>query len=205
MSDHDLVRAALLGDTRCAEGLLLRYEEALRQEIRAGAWQLRNSVDADDMLQAFFVRVCEKGFRALAQWHGLTDPGITSIEPYFRQIMRNLLRDEGRRRRAIPEDPDDVDDGRESAQVDQGEGPEEIAATRELRLAMAQCIATALNPRQRQVIALHLEDREHAEIAATLGVTEGNSRVLLKRALDALKRCMTARLRNADPARAVRE
>lgn len=56
---------------------------------------------------------------------------------------------------------------------------------------MGACITAhlmALPERQREVLALHdMEGADHAEVAAVLGISEGNARVLLHRARAALR------------------
>jgi RNA polymerase sigma factor (sigma-70 family) len=199
-TDQELVRAALLGHRSAVEQLFLRHEPALRRVIHAGAWQLPADMDAEDVLQSFYERVCARGLRALTTWQGLSGPPDAGIEPYFATIVRNLLVDAGRKKLARqPEEPDDGHD----EHPDPDPTPDEAGDTATRRAALAQCIASALSPQQRQVIALYLEDRPHAEIATELGISVANSRVLVNRGLAALRACMDKRLRNVRPDGAV--
>jgi RNA polymerase sigma factor (sigma-70 family) len=202
-SDQDLVRATLLGDRKAAEVLLMRHLAVLRRDAHDRDWQLPEGMDVDDALQAFFEKVCANDFRALVQWQGLDDPAGPSIAPCFRSILRNLMTDLGRTRQGEP-----LDDGFEDEVerlLDDGESPEDIASRDQWRAALALCIGTTLDARERKVIALKLADRSHEEVAAALAITVANSRVLLNRAMKRLKGCLAARLRNAGAGAAVWE
>jgi RNA polymerase sigma factor (sigma-70 family) len=205
-SDQDLVRATLLGDRKAPEALLLRHLAVLRRDAHDRDWQLPEGMDVDDALQAFFEKVCANDFRALVQWQGLDDPAGPSIAPYFRSILRNLMTDLGRQRQAEPRHdwPDDEPEPFEEIEGET-ERPDDAVASAQLRAAIAACIATTLKPTQQKVIALHLDDRPHREIAERLGLSVANSRVILNRALEALARCLKARLRNAGAGAAVWE
>lgn len=201
-SDQALVRAILLGDQTAAEALLVRHLDVLRRDARRHEWQLPDGMEVKDALQEFFLKVCAHDFRALAQWQGLTDPAEPSIAPYFRSILRNLLTDLGRTRG--PEAGED-DDEAIDALPDDGPGPDDLASRDQWRTALALCIGTTLDARERKVIALKLADHSHEEVATTLAITVANSRVLLNRATRRLKACLAARLRNAGADEAVWE
>ena len=71
-------------------------------------------------------------------------------------------------------------------------GPDQIVATDCLRVELLLGLEQ-LPLSQRQVVSLHLEEFSHAEIAETLGVTEGAVAVRLHRAKEALSRWMRTR------------
>ncbi len=72
---------------------------------------------------------------------------------------------------------------------------------RQEELAVIEACFAQLEPRHREVLQLsRLEQRSHAEIAARLGISEANSRMLLTRALTRLTTLARARLPAKDDA-----
>jgi RNA polymerase sigma-70 factor (ECF subfamily) len=194
-TDQELVRKALSGQPAAAEELLLRHTPVLLSEAREAVWRLVDGeIEAEDIMQSFYERICRNSFRALALWHGLTAPNQESIEPYFKSILSNLVFDHvrpvlARRIRELHidgEEPVDTEDP-------SGDFVDDIDHQQKLA-AMWNCIETALNDRQRRIVRLFLEGRSHADIARLLGIQEGNSRVALHRALGALQRCIESRV-----------
>jgi RNA polymerase sigma-70 factor (ECF subfamily) len=197
-TDQELVRQALSGHSRAAESLLRRYGPVLRREAETGARRLCDgSIDPDDVLQEFYLKVCRDGYRVLALWRGLTDMEQPGIEPYFKEILRNVLRDAGRRarvRRGREADADDIDLDELPGDSDCGE--DEIAVEQRLA-AVRECIESSLTEGLRDVIRLCIEGHSHAEIASMLGIEPGNVRVRLHRATEAIRRCLENNGRNA--------
>jgi len=147
-----------------------------RDAVRGFVLRLtRDEAAADDVTQETFLR---------AQRSPSPHRGEASERSWLCAIALNLVRDRYRadaRRREIPTDAEVLE-----------EVASESDAEQEVLLAeMSACVAEHMLqlPRaQYEVVALHdMGGLTHREIAALLGVTEGNSRVLLHRGRAALR------------------
>lgn len=135
---------------------------------------------ADDIVQEAMLRA----HRTTAGFSGRS-----SRQTWLAAIALNVTRDHYRRASTRLEGA--MADEKELAEIPSVEDTEHALMEHE----MGACITThmmTLPDRQREVLALHdIEGADHAEVAATLGISEGNARVLLHRARVALR----ARLR----------
>ncbi len=178
--DEELLRRATTGDPAAVEGLLVRYLPDLVAYLdrRAARW-LRQRESAADLAQS----VCREVLAHLRDGRF-----VFQGEPQFRQWLYRAavikLIERARHGGAERRDP-----GREvpgSAALDvpaDAASPSELASFEE-DLERFQVAFASLPPRAQEVISLKLAlGLSHAEVAARLGVTEGNSRVLLARAL----------------------
>lgn len=187
-SDKELVRSALNGDADSAAILLSRHLRMLRALAERNARRLGLDVSiADDLLQDLYEKISRDRFRVLVRWRGLDDPAVDSIGPYLATILRNLLVSEARHnRRLVTREFDDEG-------LHPGDGAVAEEPDDHLRRRMIQdCIDSRLTSQQREVIALFMLGSSHREIAAQLQISEGNSRVMLRRAMVALRSCMEA-------------
>lgn len=203
-TDQEIAREILAngpGANTVAGQLLLHHTAGLRRHVMARG--LPPGILLDDVLQDFYFKICRNGFRALAQWQGLTDPGVVSIFPYFCRILDNAVVDavrrQGRRREV------ELPGGELHDPEDPSPGPGHEVADRQLREALRYCLEFALSETERAVARRYVAGQSHAEIAAALGIEPGNSRVRLHRALQALKRCIESRERNVPGRRGVVE
>jgi RNA polymerase sigma-70 factor, ECF subfamily len=165
--DGTPLERARLGDPRAFEELYGLYHERLR---RFCLYQLRNTHDAEDVVQETFARA----------WKALPAFAGDEVYPWLRVIARNLCADTGRRRARV--DP--------VAEVDMGvvDGFESDL-TRQVDIALVKAAMGRLSERHRTA----LEWREHEElsyeeIAARAGVSLGTVESLLWRARQGLKR-----------------
>ncbi len=152
-----------------------------RANLRRFVMRLVGNVSlADDIVQEALLRA----HRADASFSGRSNRGT-----WLATIALNVTRDHYRRASVRLERA--VTDEERLAELPSTEDTEQALMERE----MAVCITAhlmALPDRQREVLALHdIEGANHAEVAAVLGISEGNARVLLHRARAALR----ARLR----------
>lgn len=142
-------------------GLLLRW--------------LKDEALADDLVQEALLRASRSTCR-----------GESSPRTWLSAIALNLARDHFRRQGRRP--TEDL----EAAEHLRAEGDPERDA---LQAEMSACILAfidRLGPRQRDAVLMHhMAGLSHREIAAALGVSEGNARVLLHRGLAALKVLLT--------------
>lgn len=135
---------------------------------------VRDPALADDLVQEAFLRAQ----RAMATMRGEAEPGT-----WLAAIALNVARDHFRAAKRHPQ----------GAQLEEAEA---VASTdapeREvLQAEMSGCIlghVTRLPERQRNAVLLHhFGGLGHGEIASTLGVSEGNARVILHRGLASLR------------------
>ncbi|MDR3518943.1 MAG: RNA polymerase sigma factor [Azospirillaceae bacterium] len=129
---------------------------------------------ADDLVQEALLRATD----AVASLRG-----EASLATWLTAIALNLARDHFRAAKRMPRSAS-LDDAKNIPASDQPEG--DI-----LRAEMSACIlgqVAQLPERQREAVLLHhFGDLSHREIAAALGVSEGNARILLHRGLAALR------------------
>jgi RNA polymerase sigma-70 factor, ECF subfamily len=140
---------------------------------------LRNHSDAEDAAQETFLRV----FRTTE-----SQTQIVNLKAWIARIAWNAALDRKRRSRsAAAEVPvEDLARGVETLRH-QGRSPEEIAVNGQMQRLLAQLIES-LPEKLRQPLQLStVEDLEHREIAAAMGLTEAAVRARLFQARQKLK------------------
>lgn len=118
---------------------------------------------------------------AVALWQALPRfRGDSGLKTYVARIAHNV--GVSHVRRDAREGPQSALD---EALPSDAASPEHAVSREQLRLRLEEAIR-ALPLGQKQVVVLHLEDFDHAQIAATLGIAEGAVAVRLLRARQAL-------------------
>jgi RNA polymerase sigma factor (sigma-70 family) len=169
-SDARLTALAGAGHDRAFEAIVERYRKPLSRYLR----RLLSELLAEDVLQATFVRA----------WQALeSGTEVRDLRPWLYRIAHNqavnALRAAGS---ALPAAADEPAAASTEAQVERRE---------ELRQALHGI--GALPDRQRAaLVAVAVDDRPHADVAAELGLTDGALRQLLLRARTALRTAATA-------------
>jgi RNA polymerase sigma-70 factor (ECF subfamily) len=161
-SDARLIERAERGDREAGNVLALRY----RQSVYLLALQLtRNPDDALDIAQEALFRF----FRTLARFDRRRP-----VQPWLAQIVRNLVRDRGRRRKvrqeenAKPSSPDVIIEPR-----DKGLDPEARAVRREQQEMLWRLVGE-LPPRFREILVLRdYQGLSYQEMSDLLGVPMG--------------------------------
>jgi len=173
--DAALVRAACEGDKQAFADIYDRYSDRLFGFLCS---VMRNREDAADALQDTFVT-------AASRVHQLRDP--TKLRPWLFAIARHTaLRSLGRSSRQEPVEELEV--------TDTAAGPAELARQSELA-ELIEAVAEGLNPRDRVVLGLHLnEGLEGQELGAAIGVSAGHADVLMSRLKDQVERSLGALL-----------
>jgi RNA polymerase sigma-70 factor (ECF subfamily) len=114
----------------------------------------RETVEAEDLAQEVFVRLCKDGYRLLKTY----DPARAGFSTWLTIVARSTARDALRRRRPVQVPVEDAPEAQLA--VDPDEPAEKLNIPKEL-----------LSPRQREVLELMYErEMDVAEIAAALGV-----------------------------------
>jgi RNA polymerase sigma-70 factor (ECF subfamily) len=150
-----------------------------RMAYRIAYSVLRNHFEAEDAAQETFLRVFRAG-------HDLA--GIADIKAWIARIAWHAALDRKRRLRGgIAEVPvEDLARGVDTLRH-AGKSPEEIAVNGQMQRLLAQLIET-LPEKLRQPLQLStVEELEHREIAAAMGITEAAVRARLFQARQQLK------------------
>ena len=111
-----------------------------------------------------------------------------------RGLLVILVRNEARNRRRRHEvaRPHSSDEALLAELADDRESPDELILQAEAHVLAAQCVEK-LAEMQRRVVTLRLlEDQPGVQVADLLGTTPGNVAVILHRAKNALRECMTS-------------
>lgn len=168
VGDELLVRAALDGSSEAFSKLYVRHAAAVR---RALSDNVHDAERQRDLVQETFTR-------ALAKLGTLHDPG--QFRPWIFQIARNVAIDDLRARSRMAWEPldDEFQHGRASVEA----GPDVVTELRALADAIHEGLA-ALSPRDAAALSLvvHLGFGPE-EVAAALGISYGNAKVVLHRA-----------------------
>lgn len=141
--------------------------------------KIGNSEDAEDLTQEVF-EYCYKRF-------DLFDATKSSLSTWLFLIVNSRLKNYYRDKR-ITECIDNYEDLLPSA----GNDMDRAIFLEQLKESLMDAL-NELPERQREVVVCkYFGDMNHGEIAEKLGISEGNSRVLLTRALDKMKKKMQA-------------
>jgi RNA polymerase sigma-70 factor (ECF subfamily) len=181
-SDRELMVRMAGGDQESLSELMRRHHQRL---FRVAFGYVRDADDALEVVQETFV----KAYRSASRWDGASE-----VTPWLTRIAINESIDRyrrARRRKAAEEplQPEDVHDGRWTAE---GPSPERRVLGRELRERIDAALL-ALPERQRAIFVLrHYQGMELAEIAGTLGMRLGTVKSGLHRALERLRDLLSA-------------
>ncbi len=170
--DGDLVHACRAGSQAAFAELYRRHAGAVRRVLSDNVHDVERQ---RDLVQETFTR-------ALAKLHSLNDPA--QFRPWVFQIARNAAIDDLRSRRRVTLEPFEEDD--RGAQADP-DGSDAVVELRALAEAI-KCGLAALSPRDATAVSLvvHLGFGPE-ELAAALGISYGNAKVVLHRARTRLR------------------
>ncbi|MBI2322056.1 MAG: sigma-70 family RNA polymerase sigma factor [Chloroflexi bacterium] len=171
-SDVDgLVARAIGGDAAAFTALYDRFYDRIYRHVYYRTGRVE---DAEDLTQQVFLQA----WRALGRFR----PGGSPFVAWLFTIAHNVVVNFYRRRRFVEPLPDGATDSRADA------GPDHDLRLEQERVREA---IKRLRVDQQQVVVMRfLEDLSHREIAAALGKTETNVRVIQHRALHELRRVL---------------
>ena len=160
VDDRRLARGCAAGDTRVFEEIYQRFGE----RMKSVAWgHLGNASDAEDAVQETFLKI----HRAAT-----TFTGEASFSTWAYRILVNTCYDALRRRKRRIEETN-LDDTTETA-VRTAPSVDDTK-----RLALRRMLDELPEQRRTVFTLFEIEGLSHAEIAAILGITEGNSKWIL--------------------------
>jgi RNA polymerase sigma-70 factor (ECF subfamily) len=174
-ADRTAVEAARR-DPRAFEALYRKY---VAQVYNFALYELRDPHAAEDLTAQVFLRALS----GLRHFREQADPPQSSFRVWLFQIARNALSNERRRGRRHPEAPLDA-----ALELPAADNVHDAAAGRaEVRAALA---AIDLLPpdRRRALVLRFVNELDAREIGQVLGRSEGATRVLIHRSLQAVAR-----------------
>ena len=183
LSDEDVVRRVLQGETALFEIIMRRYNQRLYRIARG---ILRDSAEAEDVMQDAYVRA----YANLAQF-----AGRSQFSTWLTRIMIHEALARVRRRQRVDQlGPEESSDGeREMNLISTSLSPEEHTSAAELRTALEAAVL-AIPERYRLVLMMRdVEQMNTAEAAAALEITEENVKVRLHRARALVRKELFAR------------
>jgi RNA polymerase sigma-70 factor (ECF subfamily) len=156
--DRRLAAACAAGEAGVFEELYRRFGD----RMKSIAWQhLGNRSDAEDAVQETFLKI-HRAARSFT--------GDAAFSTWLYRILINTCYDALRRRRRRPEETPIEEQPRERS----------AAAVDVAKKLMLRKLLAALPEQRRNVFILfEIEGLSHAEIAAILGISEGNSKWIL--------------------------
>ena len=176
--DESVIDAAIAGDVHAFATL---YDRHLDRIYRHVYYRVGNRADAEDLTQQVFLQA----WRSIGRYRRLGAP----FAAWLFTIAHNVL--VSSRRKVKDLQPLDT----ELISLARWANPEAEALAEYDRRATREAILR-LNPEQQQVIVLRfVENFEYSVIAAVLGKSEGNIRVIQHRALRELRRLLTHKVR----------
>ncbi|MBI2906952.1 MAG: sigma-70 family RNA polymerase sigma factor [Chloroflexi bacterium] len=172
-AERGLVDAAIAGEVQAFAALYDRY---LGRVYRYVYYLVGTRPDAEDLTQEVFLRA----WRAIARYQHTK----ASFVAWLLTIAHNAAISFFRRTKETTHLDWDI------ASAEPGVNPEAEALASYDRESVRQAVKR-LKPEQQQVIVMRfVEDLEYADIAAALGKSEGNLRVIQHRALTELRRLL---------------
>jgi RNA polymerase sigma-70 factor (ECF subfamily) len=179
-AEADLISRWRTGDREAFAALIERYHRAVYGFLRA---RLAQASDADDMTQEVFLRFYESRTRF---------DTAALVRPWLLGIARNLLREhvrDVRRRREV--------DWTELCLELETVLPADLSSGDDVLVWLPVCLSE-LGPSARQAIELHYRSEQRlGDIGVALHRSEGAVKILLHRARQALRDCLTRKRDNS--------
>lgn len=173
--DRSAVEAARR-DPRAFEALYRKY---VAQVYNFALYELRDASAAEDLTAQVFLRALD----GLPRFREQGEPPDSSFRVWLFQICRNTLANERRRVRRHPEAPLDL-----ALEIPSTDDVQAEALDREQLTRAWQQIGQLPAERRQALVLRFVEEMSTREIGEVLGRSEGATRVLIHRALQAVAR-----------------
>ena len=171
--EQALIDAAIAGDVQAFAAL---YDQHLGRVYRHVYYLVGRRADAEDLTQQAFLQA----WRAIGRYRRTGAPFIAWLLTIADNLAASFYR-RARETRSLDFDP---------ATGDHWADPEAELLTRYDRFAVRRAILRLKPERGEAVMLRFVEGFEYSEIAAAIGKSEGNVRVILHRALADLRRLL---------------
>lgn len=177
-AERSTLDAAIGGDAAAFAAL---YDQHLARVYRHVCYWVGSQADAEDLTQQVFLQA----WQAIGRYKHTGASFIAWLLTIAHNLAMSFLR---RAKETLYLE-------REPMSTERWAEPEATALARYDRVALRSALLR-LKPEQRQVIVMRfLEHFEYAEIAAALGKSEGNVRVIQHRALNQMRRLLAYEVR----------
>ena len=177
--EGSLVRAAVGGDTAAFAAL---YDRHLDRVYRHLYYRVGNQADAEDLTQQVFLQA----WRTVGSYRQTGAPFVA----WLLTIAHNLVVSRYRRTSRAGGEAQPLEDARLVASEGAGEDPEAEALASDDRASVRRAILRLKEEQQHVVLLRFVEGFTSAEVAAVLGKSEGNVRVIQHRALTLLRQLL---------------
>ncbi len=174
MTDVELAEACRHGRLDAYEQLYRAHGARMKSIARN---QLGNAHDAEDVVQEVFLKI----HRSIGNFRGQS-----AFSTWIYRILLNSCYDVRRRRQRRPETPEEELAGPEGTY-----DPPAPRPNHPLRLALERCVERLGNDHRQVFLLFEVEGLSHAEIAATMGITEAASKNRLYQAKLQLRQWLT--------------
>jgi len=188
LSDQEVVRRVLDGETELFEIIMRRYNQRLYRIARA---ILRDDAEAEDVMQDAYVRA----FAHLTQF-----AGRAQFATWLSRIAVHEALARVRRRQRIDQLADTEDGGGNVNVIESSLNPEEQTSVAELGKALEGAILAIPEQYRLVVMMRDVEQMTTAETAVALDLTEQNVKVRLHRARALVRKELFARAGTESPA-----
>jgi len=166
-----LIQASIEGDGKAFETLYVRYMEAIYRYI---FFRVGDEVQAEDLTEETFLRAWE----ALPKYQHRKYP----FSSWLYRIAHNLVIDHYRRKKPVP-----ISNGLMRTHSNPAETPDYMVDRKHETLLLVKAVQK-LNELEKEIVLLRfVEGLSHKEIAAMVGKSPSSCRVILHRALKALR------------------
>ena len=166
-----LIQASIEGDGKAFEALYVHYMDAIYRYI---FFRVGDELQAEDLTEETFVRAWE----ALPKYQHRKYP----FSSWLYRIAHNLVIDHYRRKKPVP-----ISNGLMRTYSNPNESLDRIV-DRKHEIQLLVKAVQKLNELEREIVLLRfVEGLSHKEIAAMIGRSQASCRVILHRALKALR------------------
>ncbi len=177
--NFDVDRSAVAAARRDPRAFEALYRKYVAQVYNFALYELRNPHAAEDLTAQVFLRALD----ALPSFREQSEPPGSSFRVWLFQICRNALSNERRRVRRHPESPLEL-----ALDVQSTDDVAAEALQREQLDRAWQQIGRLPTDRRQALVLRFVEEMSTREIGEVLGRSEGATRVLIHRALQAVAR-----------------
>ena len=177
-AEEMLVKRAKAGDDKAFSEIVKLYQNAV---YNSALYIAKNRDDALDISQEAFLKL----------WRTLgTFRGDTSLKSWIARITRTCAIDYIRQRNQKTASPLTIDDEGKEADIpdlDSSSNPQKEYERKESIAAVRQAVASLPEPIKEAIILREFHNLSYADIAATLGISEGTVKSRISRGREQIK------------------